>query len=300
MTLRHLLTASAAAGLLIGAAQADELQAAADAVNADLAASGADYRVEYAEWIYNDSPDEVTTRFFNDRGNKQLSAQFVPGDARRLWSGPDPNTINWTDDNQDTGDVSAAAQAGAIASAMGTWESQRCSQPGLNGGAIPANTGIFTPLNGPGGGVSADLMHSGFRPGAAFLAFFGSPNVLGVHFTFVFVQPHPTLPPPATVPTDVNNDGFFDKAFGDIYYNDGFAWTTTGAAGAVDIETVVLHESGHGLSQAHFGTAFLDNGSGKLHFAPRAVMNAAYSGVQRDLKGTDRGGHCSLWANWPN
>jgi hypothetical protein len=29
-------------------------------------------------------------------------------------------------------------------------------------------------------------------------------------------------------------------------------------------------------------------------------MNAAYSGVQRSLTGADKGGHCSIWASWPN
>ena len=34
--------------------------------------------------------------------------------------------------------------------------------------------------------------------------------------------------------------------------------------------------------------------------APEAVMNAAYTGPQRELLGTDNGGHCSIWGNWPN
>ena len=67
-----------------------------------------------------------------------------------------------------------------------------------------------------------------------------------------------------------------------------------------DVETIALHEAGHGLSQAHFGTAFIDNGSGQLHFAPRAVMNAAYSGIQNSIDQTDNAGHCSIWANWNN
>jgi hypothetical protein len=37
-----------------------------------------------------------------------------------------------------------------------------------------------------------------------------------------------------------------------------------------------------------------------LHFAPRAVMNAAYSGIQTEIDGSDKGGHCSNWASWPN
>ncbi|MGH7542224.1 MAG: hypothetical protein ACRELC_14620, partial [Gemmatimonadota bacterium] len=67
-----------------------------------------------------------------------------------------------------------------------------------------------------------------------------------------------------------------------------------------DVETVAAHEVGHGLSQAHFGEAFFTLANGRLHFAPRALMNTAYSGIQQALSGTDRGGHCSLWGDWPN
>jgi hypothetical protein len=56
---------------------------------------------------------------------------------------------------------------------------------------------------------------------------------------------------------------------------------------------------GHGLSQQHFGSAFRKANFG-IQFNPRAVMNASYSGVQRDLAGTDLAGHCSIWGNWPN
>ncbi len=63
---------------------------------------------------------------------------------------------------------------------------------------------------------------------------------------------------------------------------------------------MALHEAGHGLSQAHFGKAFRSGGNGKLHFSPRAVMNATYSGVQTSIDQTDNAGHCSNWASWPN
>ena len=66
------------------------------------------------------------------------------------------------------------------------------------------------------------------------------------------------------------------------------------------METVALHETGHGLSQGHFGKAFVTNSNGKLHFAPLAVMNAGYTGVQQSLAGTDNWGHCSMWGSWPN
>ena len=38
----------------------------------------------------------------------------------------------------------------------------------------------------------------------------------------------------------------------------------------------------------------------KFHFAPRAVMNASYSGIQTNIRKTDNGTHCNIWGEWPN
>lgn len=284
MTFKTLL-AGAAVCAMATTAHAADLQALADEVNANLEAAGADYRMEYAELLVTADGDPASVfRFFNDRGNKQLTAHFVPGDTRRAWSGPGATSITWTSDNQYTLDTSSANQDAAFANAMSTWDAQRCSDFGLAGGAVNINTGVAA---GPGV-LTADVMHSGFLPAGVL-----GPNTLGITITFIFINP-------ATgVPTDINNDGLLDTAFRDIYYNDRFTWGD-GAGGTIDIQTVAFHEAGHGLSQAHFGTAFLDSGGGNLHFAPRAVMNAVYSGVQRETTGTDRGGHCSVWAEWPN
>jgi hypothetical protein len=67
----------------------------------------------------------------------------------------------------------------------------------------------------------------------------------------------------------------------------------------IDVESVAVHEAGHGLSQAHFGKVWLKN-DGSLERSPMAVMNAIYSEPFRPLAGTDNGGHCSNWAQWPN
>ena len=67
------------------------------------------------------------------------------------------------------------------------------------------------------------------------------------------------------------------------------------------MQGTALHETGHGLGQAHFGKIFQTVANGKVHFAPFAVMNAVDPGFPTQvLQGTDRGGHCSIWANWPN
>ena len=52
--------------------------------------------------------------------------------------------------------------------------------------------------------------------------------------------------------------------------------------------------------RAHFGKLFRTDANGKLHFTPRAVMNAGYTGIQQQIGKTDNAGHCSNWANWPN
>ncbi len=97
---------------------------------------------------------------------------------------------------------------------------------------------------------------------------------------------------------DIDGNRKTDVAFRETYYNDAFPWGID-TDFPIDIESIALHEVGHDLSQAHFGDVFVDHAAAKLHFAPRAVMNAAYSGVQQELTGTDNGGHCSNWANWP-
>jgi hypothetical protein len=138
----------------------------------------------------------------------------------------------------------------------------------------------------------ADIMDNGFMPAWFFdaLAPGGSNFILGVSFSFQFQDDN-------GIPVDSTRDGYPDKAFADNYYNDAFGWNI---GNTYDIETVVLHEAGHGMGQAHFGSAFLSGGNGKLHFNPRAVMNAAYSGVQTSLAPTDKAGHCAGWGSWPN
>ena len=123
-------------------------------------------------------------------------------------------------------------------------------------------------------------MHGGFGTG---IDLFLPPPIIAATYTIIF-----------TGPTDIDNDGNPDAAFREIYYTFNFPWGIN-TNSPIDVETVALHETGHGLSQGHFGKAFVTNSNGKLHFAPLAVMNAGYTGVQQSLAGTDNGGHCSMW-----
>lgn len=274
-----------------------QLASMLDGMNASLAASGAEYRAVMAEAITAaESGEAGITVLAKDVGNKQLSFDFVPGDTRRGWSGADPNTIDYAIDR--TGDavpvfggLTAAETDAAIVRGHESWEALTCS--GL-GQARNADFGLdigvvaFILSSGAVGGpfVFADVQHAGWRD----LDFGG--GVLGVTFTFGFTGGT------CSGFTDVDGNGKCDTAFREIYYDPSFSWADDGASN-VDVESIAVHEIGHGLSQAHFGTVAIKN-NGTLQRSPFAVMNALYSQPLRILQGTDTGGHCSNWGGWPN
>ena len=214
--------------------------------------------------------------FFVDRGNKQVPVQWIPGDARRNGRTDIGYAfVEVAPELYETSFVTPAETFGAIDAAMSTWAGQQCSK----GLTIPKGS-FFDWL-----AFDSDVLHDGFSP--------LPPGVLGVTSPFIFLD--------GGVPTDIDGDGAFDYAFAVISYSDQFPWgIDTNVFPFIDVETVALHEMGHGLGQAHFGAAFLTLSNGKVHFAPRSVMNAAYSGLQQAPTGTDRAGHCSMYGSWPN
>ncbi|MCX2742786.1 hypothetical protein OO013_02850 [Mangrovivirga sp. M17] len=253
---------------------------------------GESYVLYKAEFLTLDESGEMgNTVFFMNTGNKQLGADFVPG-----LSLDGTNDISYyIDENRPSADLDVSTSSAAVDRAMNTWDDLLCSD--LNIFKVPSDpavsSGFVAFLLGFGGSqvVMADITHCGWL-GSDFFNFLapgGGNFILGVTFTFVYSGPGG--------PTDEDNNGKLDVAFREIYYNDNFSWFD---GGNIDVETVALHEAGHGLSQAHFGKAFLDAGAGKLHFSPRAVMNAGYSGIQTEIQSTDNAGHCSNWANWSN
>ncbi|WP_224484857.1 hypothetical protein [Robertkochia aurantiaca] len=231
------------------------------------------------------------TVFFSDRGNRQLGADFVP--AQSLDGSP--AVSYYIDNTRPSQSLPVAQTDAAITRAMNTWDQVICSD--LDMTRIPSNeniqTGFVAAIFGYGGsfGFFGDVVHAGWLEGGFFnrLAPGGSNFILGVAFTIVFTDAQGNT-------IDTNNDGKTDVAFREIYYNDNFPWVD--GVGVFDVETVALHEAGHGLSQAHFGEAFT-NRTGKIFFAPRAVMNASYSGTQTDIEKTDKAGHCGIWEEWP-
>ncbi len=273
-----------------------ELASYMDALNVQLAGQGASYRAAVAEYVTSpDSGQAGGTVLSKVVGNKQLAFDFVPFDPRRGWSGsssgPADDITEAIDETGDavppSGGLTAAQTTAAILSAAGTWQAVSCSELPLSLNAtFGLDVGVVAFLNGLGGSpfVFADVQHAGWRD----INFAG--GILGVTFTFVFVDADGN-------PTDIDGNKVGDAAFREIYYDPSFTWRNNG--GNIDVQTVSLHEQGHGLSQDHFGMVFLKN-DGSLAAAPRAVMNALYAGPLRQLLGSDIAGHCSNWGAWPN
>lgn len=278
----------------------DQAQQMMADLNTELAAMGLDMQVAVIEYLTSGDGDEIgRTVFFSDRGNKMLGSDWVPGDPRR-GGGTD---ITWIIDEFDfTLDVSSVAvSSAAITRAMDTWQAETCSDiPLTSKGTTASDAGVIQWIFGFGGSppfpIPADVVHAGWLPGAFFdiLAPGGGSFILAVTFTSIWVD---VSDPANIIPTDIDHNFRTDTASREIYYNDNFPWAD---GNHFDIETVALHEVGHGLSQGHFGEVFLSPGNNRLHFDPRAVMNASYSGIQTELTGTDAGGHCANWASWPD
>ncbi len=251
------------------------------------------YAVFSAQYVTSGESGQIgRTVYFKDVGSQQLTEDFVPGLSL---DGTD-NVSYYIDETRPSEELSASISSAAISRAMQTWDQVSCSDLGMY--RIPSQPGIATgfvsELLGFGGSLDyvADVIHAGWLPGAFFdlIGPSGSTYILGVTFTIIFTDDDGN-------PVDVDNNNKLDVAWREIYYNDAFVW----ADGAhYDVETIALHEAGHGLSQGHFGQAFSTDSNDKLHFAPRAVMNAAYSGIQTEINESDIGGHCSSWASWPS
>lgn len=261
-----------------------------ETVNARLAADSAQVRLGVVEALGHDNAG--LTLFAANVGNKQLAHHFVRFDPDRGGFGDISWAVDGTEGTTASG-LGLADTTSAINRAMNTWQDAACSYLPLTFlGVAPFDLGYIQWAVGLGGvrGWVADLTHAGWLPAAFFdaIAPNGSQSILGVTFTLLWVDANGDF-------VDQDRDGKLDVAFREIYYNDRFAWRTNG--GHVDVESVALHEAGHGLSQAHFGM-IARNPSGSLVIAPTAVMNAGYTQVQRSLTGTDLGGHCSIWANW--
>jgi len=273
------------------------------------------------------------TVIFKDVGNKQIGDENVPDDPRNFFNEAnspyygydwiDGTIPYWTDgseqgtssgtnsDDTTYKGMTSDETLSAIKSAMSTWGSISCSDglriwdvytttPGFDDGVSTfGDAGFVQFLEGFGGFdgfAGGTILHGGNLPAAFFDQIAlpdlnGGKRILGVTFTFTWNY-------------DINQNGIPDVALKEIYINRDFNWQDAPddvrGNGVFDYETVQLHEVGHGLNQGHFGKAFRNNGNDKRQHSPQALMNAGYSGGRRNITGTDNGGHCSIWGDWPN
>lgn len=249
------------------------------------------YGVQLEKMEYYSAEGAGNTVFFSDRGNKQLGSDYVPNDPRNLGGTAVPYLIDGTQLTT----ASGLNTLSPLNTVRETWSNVTCSSglDLLDVGVSPTDVGfvsnVFFGFGGSNGFFPGVIVQAGMLPSAFFdaLAPGGGNGILGVCFTLVWTE-------------DINGDDKGDVAIKEIYYNDRFNWqdrVTTGAG--VDFETVALHETGHALSQAHFGKVSITESNGKVQFSPRAVMNAGYSGTNRVIVKTDEAGHCSNWDDWP-
>lgn len=262
-------------------------------INSVLAAQGRNIRLAYAETVGLSGGEAQAvgqTIYANDR-EKQLTAQWAPGDTRR---NADGNNLTYLVDETSSLANGSIDSEPAIDASFDTWTNVKKNSK-LNIVKV-ADPGIEPSIFFGGNPLLADISEIGFLPGIFFEIIVGpgsSTNVLGVTFTFIWVDDI------TGEPTDINNDGFEDVALKEVWYNDDFLWTTDPDGAGVDIETVALHENGHALGFGHFGKISVTNNNNKLHVSPRAVMNAIVLGTQRDLLGTDKASYNSIYGNWP-
>ncbi|MGH7586888.1 MAG: hypothetical protein ACREMH_11620 [Gemmatimonadales bacterium] len=267
-----------------------------DEVNARLATEGRPIRVGQALLLLAPGapPNRASVVFSNDR-NLRLPFQWVQGDPRRGTTGNQLRHYFFSPlgaVNTFTGPADGEPQVDA---SFGTWEGLSCVNTDLV--KKPFDGTFPSAIFAGGDPLGADINTTGFIPAVFFDLVLGpgaSTQVLGVTFPFIWVDENGD-------PTDIDGDGNADTAFAEIWYNNGFTWTLTGVGG-IDVQTVALHENGHGLGLGHFGKVHATfpppKELGRLHVSPRAVMNMFILSTLRELLGSDKAGVCGIFASW--
>jgi hypothetical protein len=302
--MRHRIVPLTAAALVVaGLASTGGTSAATDDPDTDLVLVSAealtvDGSVDTEYFI---DVDAMAPWLQSDLGNKRLSQDYVYGDPRNgQFDGNEPGVTTGIHPANLSDDANLSDEIGVMENAIATWDNLKCSDLDLVekpiDAAFPGIVRTFFQTGQLPLIQQADLTQVGFLSSTEFPYFATNPNVLGVAFTLSWVDANGNL-------TDIDSNGKADVAFREIYYNDQYEWADDGVlgergSGYFDFPAVAIHEVGHGLSQAHFGNIARDGD--EIIARPGAIMNAIYGGIQRDLMGTDVGGHCSNWSNWPH
>ena len=264
-----------------------------DNINLLIEEKGDKFRVGMVETITDGTSNEIGQTIYSKFvGNKQLDYDFSPNDSWRTWSANNGNSITYAIDmteDAEPSELTANETEAAIVNAFNTWDALKCSDFGLTrNSAEGLDLGYIAFLYGMDGSdnIVADIQQCGW-------GFSLGEGTLGATYTFYWVDDI------TGEPIDENGDGKIDVAFRETYYNPDYHWVVQGGSfDNIDVQTIALHEIGHCLSQAHFGTISV-NRAGKVQVAPRAVMNSIYLGPLHKLLGTDNAGHCSIWDEWP-
>lgn len=231
-----------------------------------------------------------------------LSSRWVTNDQRRNWNGDNVlNDIDWM-----AFPFFAVANGTFDAlpiyrSMYSKWQSGgSCNTVKIDETSYDLSMGNPSLILGigpwnPAAVPLADVSVVGFLPAAIFEAVFGEPNILGVAFSFVFIDNNGN-----PIKTTRGKD---DKAYTEVWFNDGFTWSRGPSQGTIDLESVILHEFGHTMNLGHFGILQLftnHDGSSKLVYQPVNTMNAFYIGESRNFLGpNDKGNYCEAWGSWP-
>jgi hypothetical protein len=270
-----------------------------DVLNSTLFADK-NFKISQVE-IYSAVTSATTVETLDQQFESTLSSRWVTNDTRRNWNGDnnlkDIDWLSFTPFSIANGSISAEPVYQAM---YDKWEKGgSCKTLDIDRTSYSLSMGNPSLILGIGGPPAeaplADISLIGFLPAGIFEAVFDSPNVLGVAFSFVFINPDTGLP----IKTSRGKE---DKAFTEVWFNDGFTWSKGTAPGKIDIESVVLHEFGHTLNLGHFGIlqAFTTNGQTKLVYQPVNTMNAFYIGEPRNFLGpNDKGNYCEAWGSWP-